>query len=132
MRHPDWQIRLEAFVSERMGAPFVWGSNDCALFAADAVLAMTGADYAEEHRGHSTSIGAARAVKSGGGLQAMATKSLGDPIPTAFARPGDVVLLVVQGRSAFGICNGTTAIGPGLSEIVAVSMADAVAAWRVE
>lgn len=34
----------------RRSVPFAWGSNDCRLFAADAVQAMTGVDHAAELR----------------------------------------------------------------------------------
>jgi hypothetical protein len=40
-----WQTRaFHEFLISRARAPFVWGVNDCALFAADGVLAITGVD----------------------------------------------------------------------------------------
>ena len=39
MRHPDWPSRLVDFIESRRNSPFVWGSNDCLCFAADALIA---------------------------------------------------------------------------------------------
>ena len=50
-RREDWPERLLAFARSRERQPFVWGTNDCALFAADAALAMTGHDFAAPFRG---------------------------------------------------------------------------------
>ena len=50
-RLEDWPERLAAFVEARRAMPFRWGQNDCALFAADAVAAVTGVDLAERWRG---------------------------------------------------------------------------------
>lgn len=50
-RVEDWPERLAAFIEQRRKMPFAWGSNDCALFAADAVCAITGVDLGEPFRG---------------------------------------------------------------------------------
>ena len=39
------------FLLARADMAFAWGTNDCALFAADAVEAITGVDIAEDFRG---------------------------------------------------------------------------------
>lgn len=41
----------EVFLRARAAMSFAWGSNDCALFAADGILAMTGVDLAADFRG---------------------------------------------------------------------------------
>ena len=51
MRKEDWPERLMALIAERRSRPFAWGEQDCALFACDAVAAMTGADPAAWFRG---------------------------------------------------------------------------------
>ena len=51
-RPPFWDTKLlPAFVQARKDRPFSWGSNDCCLTAADAVLAITGTDIASDFRG---------------------------------------------------------------------------------
>jgi hypothetical protein len=130
-RHYDWQLRLEAFARERLSMPFAWGRNDCATFAADAVQAMTGERLLADLRGYADERGAARLIGAAGGLRAIACQALGEPVSPCFARPGDVVLLLAQGRETLGICNGPTVCGPGAEGMLNLPMADAVAAWRV-
>src|SRR5690348_10475155 len=63
-KHEHWQTRhFHAFLMERCDQPFAWGTNDCALFAADAILANTGTDIAAEFRGlYTTERGAFEAI----------------------------------------------------------------------
>lgn len=112
MRPEDWERRLLDFVEARRTVPFVWGTNDCALFAADWVAALTGEDPAAWFRGrYTTEGGAARALLAwckGQGLdlrlagsagerftarlEAVATDILGAPLNTPLlAQRGDVV-----------------------------------------
>lgn len=49
-RRPDWRVRLDAYVAAAWRAPFDWGSNNCGLFVAGAIEAMTGVDPAAELR----------------------------------------------------------------------------------
>jgi hypothetical protein len=131
IRLPDWQLRLESFVTQRQSVPFVWGANDCALFAADAVQAITGRDPAPHLRGHRNARQAICAVREHGGLGAIAWAALGPSMPVLRASVGDVVLVRVGKRLALGVCNCATVLGPGPLGVVAVPMADAVLAWGV-
>ncbi len=66
-RLPDWRARLDDYLDSIEGRPFAWGELDCALFAADAVQAITGVDLAADFRGkYSDQAGAEAAVKSAG------------------------------------------------------------------
>jgi hypothetical protein len=126
----DWQLRLEAFARERTPRPFEWGSNDCALFAADCVQALTGQQVCPELRGYD-GRGALRLLEEHGGLHGLASKALGEPIPPVFATVGDVVLVRMGEGEALGICNGGVVIGPGPDGMAVVGMEAALAAWRV-
>lgn len=130
-RLPDWQLRLEAFARERRTMPFAWGRNDCAIFAADAVEALTGARLLPELRGHLDARGAMRAMQRLGGLRCIAAQALGGEILRKFARVGDVVLVQAGRREALSICNGNSVIGPGAAGMVSVSIRQAIAVWRV-
>ncbi|WP_399696614.1 DUF6950 family protein [Xenophilus sp.] len=131
MRERDWEQRLAAFVAERRAMPFEWGRNDCCLFAADAVRAMTGDDHAIGLRVHTSAQEAARLVLARGGLRQIATDALGESVPPAMATVGDVVLLMNEGRELLAVCNGGTAIAPGERGMVALGMDAALAAWKV-
>lgn len=127
----EWQSALAEVVALRMAAPFEWGVNDCCLFAADCVLAMTGHDPAADARGsYSDERGAARVLKKLGGLAEIAAQRVGDEIPPAMARVGDVVLGKID-RECLGICGGETWHAPSASGLVASPMSTALRAWRV-
>ncbi len=117
-RVQDWPTALGLFLAEKSSEPFVWGRNDCVLFAADAVLALTGVDPCAKVRGkYKTAKGAAAAIGRHGGIAAAAEKALaelgGSPIAPAFAQRGDIAL----GHSDLGLTvlvRGADAwVGPG-------------------
>jgi hypothetical protein len=73
-RRPFWDTRLlEQFLIERRFMPFKWGENDCALFVADAVEAITGVDIATDFRGYTDQPGAFQAIRVVIGAAAGAT-----------------------------------------------------------
>ena len=128
----DWQVRFEAFIKARRALPFAWGSNDCAIFAADCVQAITGQDPAPAGlRSHATEKQAARSLERHGGLVGIATAALGEPVPISQACVGDVVLCKSGKRDMLAICNGSTALAPSAQGLVSVGMDDASMCWRV-
>ncbi|MDN8617879.1 DUF6950 family protein [Variovorax ginsengisoli] len=131
MRRSDWQQRFSAFAAERRGMAFAWGQNDCCLFAADAVLAMTGDDWGADYRGTYDDVKSALRVMPEGGLREVATRALGEPVTPLMAAVGDVLLMMNEDRELLAICNGVNAIGPGPSGIVVLGMESALAAWKV-
>lgn len=64
-RQKHWATRAyHSFLMERAKTPFAWGVHDCALFAADGVLAVTGTDIAADFRGkYSDQAGAFALIK---------------------------------------------------------------------
>ena len=64
-KHKHWHTHaFDPFLRERAEMPFAWGSNDCALFAADAILANTGIDIADDFRGkYTTQLGALKTIR---------------------------------------------------------------------
>lgn len=105
VRLARWEPRLRLYLEEQRHAPFAWGRNDCALFVAGAVAAMTGVDLAAAFRGgYSDARGAAAALKAHGAgtLRATVTALLGPALHPARAMRGDVV----ECRKALGVCTG--------------------------
>ena len=85
-RFPDWSERLADFLAARRSMPFAWGSNDCCMFAADCVLLLTGKDFAEFRGEYEDARRAAELLLQVGGVEAIATRKLGDPIPWQMAQ----------------------------------------------
>jgi hypothetical protein len=138
-RLPDWQVRLFALCAQRHDVPFAWGTSDCALWAADAVLAQTGVDHAAaDWRGsYTTGVQAVRRVALAGGLQGIATAALGPAVAPVWAAVGDVVLVHQPEapdatlRDLLAVCMGTSALAQGPHGLVPVPMTAATAAWKV-
>ena len=129
-RYRDWQSRLAGFVASRESAPFVWGSNDCALFMFDAIEAMTGYDPVADLRDYSSELGAARILKRKGGMRGLAKERLGAEIHPMQAQVGDVGLVDVGGRESFALCGGSFWLSPGPNGLVRLDLGVAVMAWR--
>lgn len=98
-------LLLLEFVDSRKDTAFKWGTNDCCLFTADAVIAMGGPDLAAKVRGkYSTEIGAKRVLSKmfKNGLKG----ALSGILPTVekdFAQRGDIVLFESELGPTFGI-----------------------------
>ena len=128
----DWQVRFEAFIASRNAKPFTWGTNDCAIFAAECVHALTGCDVAlPALRKHKTELQAARLLRRHGGVAGITTAALGQPVPANTAQVGDVVLTQSGGRDMLAICNGDTCVAPGAVGLVFIPMATASVCWRL-
>lgn len=130
MRNDNWAEALDAILTERMSEPFCWGKNDCALFAADCVLAMTGQDYAAAFRGkYDSEIGAVKALKRYGKGDLESTMDAQFPRkPVTLAQRGDVVMR----EGALGICMGATSFFVTIADgLAGYKTADCLTAWGV-
>lgn len=110
-RKPTWENDLADFIADRLNMPFEWGNHDCALFAADAVEAMTGIDPASDFRGNYTTQKTAReALREFG--QGTLLKTYQDRFsekPVSFAIRGDLI----WNGFAIGVCYGSFALFVG-------------------
>lgn len=118
-RLPDWDARLGELIASRRGSPHDWGHNDCVMWAADAVLAVTGRDIAAHVRGtYRGEAGAARMLVLEGVRDAagIADKYLGRRRHVSTARPGDVVVgHLSSGEPCLGVCYGRRSLFVGVA-----------------
>jgi hypothetical protein len=132
-RHQNWVALLYAFIEQRKSMGFAWGQNDCCMFAADAVLAMTGVDYAANFRGkYTTKVGAARALRryGAGTIQATLTELLGAPVSRLNLRRGDVVLGSLNGQPTAGILLQHP-VAPSDDTLAHFNASDIICGWRI-
>jgi hypothetical protein len=131
MRQDGWEVRLADAVESVRNTPFQWGRHDCATWAADVRLALTGQDAAAAWRGrYKSGRGALRVMRRMGfrTLEAGVTGILGAPLPTPLlAQRGDVVLY----GDALGVCIGATGLFLGPDGLVELPIAACRLAWRV-
>lgn len=134
-RHLDWEQRLGDYLDSVRDKPFCWGRHDCALHSANAVLAMTGEDFAAEFRGKYRSVaGSVRALRlyGAGDLASTMTAKFGESISPAFAQRGDVVM---SSTGDLGICMGPSAFFVGQEGerpgLLLVPRREWAQAWRV-
>lgn len=132
-RFPDWPERLGRALRERLSLPFAWGSNDCAIFAADCILAQTGVDFAEGLRGAYSSYEEAEALlaaKGWHGLQGLADAFL--PRREGRHRRGDVVLLKGRVGSFLAVSlGGDIAIAPAAKRADQIRTTQILGVWGV-
>lgn len=100
---------LSRFLRERRNVAFAWGTNDCMLFAADAVYAMTGTDPAVRWRGYDSKDAAETIIRDTGGVNRLITEGLGvEPHQNPLrARRGDVVAMELPGGWTAGVVDDT-------------------------
>lgn len=108
MRHQHWHVALIQYLATCARTPFAEGSNDCALFAAGAVEAMTGTDYAAPYRGrYTTTKGGLRMLRRAGFADHIALAAANLPeIPVSSAKPGDVAAVATPEGEALGVVQG--------------------------
>lgn len=131
-RYPDWESRLYDFFEEMRDVPHAYGSNDCGLFGASAVLAITGIDPAAHIRGtYSTEIGCAKMLLPYGGLFEFVDMLLPRD-DLAMCRRGDLVGMNGERGPFIAVAWGTMAVSVNDSGTVQIPMDQAVARWRID
>ncbi len=141
MRKINWHYLLEQEITRASALPFEWGTHDCALFACNAILAMTGDDPAIDFRGiydSEESANAALEAFAGGGLLETAEKicaRLAYPeTAPAFAGRGDVALCDLPTGNTLGIVslNGREVLVAAPHGLLRVPFSKIIKAWKVE
>jgi hypothetical protein len=142
-RAQHWATRsYHDFLLSRAKTPFAWGQHDCALFAADGVLAMTGVDIAADFRGKYTNEASALALikqLAGGSTVAdaaawcAAKHGLVEREYPLMAQRGDLVVLEDSGRLIAGLIHlsGRHIVAAGETGLKRILITAAKRAWKV-
>ncbi|AET73304.1 hypothetical protein EMVG_00018 [Emiliania huxleyi virus PS401] len=108
VRKKTWRPDLAEYVAAAARQPFRPGRHDCALFAAGAVKAMTGADFARGYRSTYRSLAKGRQVLQEKGFAdhvALAAHHLPEIAPI-MAQEGDIAVVAGDADSALGVVQG--------------------------
>ena len=118
-RLENWPSLLSEFLERKSKEEFAWGINDCLIFPADCVAALTGVDFAAPYRGkYSTESEALEyAARLNGielpegetcGTSAIITAFLGERRQNALqGQRGDVVVALIGDHITGGIIDDT-------------------------
>jgi len=104
MKKLNWTVAFIQFTQAQRSTTFAWGSNDCVMFAADAVALMTDVDPAKASRGkYKTESGAKKhLVAKYGDLYKAWDSQLERLENIHFVQNGDVVVF----DGALGLTSG--------------------------
>jgi hypothetical protein len=137
-----WTTALHTFFMGEANLPFAWGSNDCCLFAANAVEAITGTDLADDFRGKYRDEASAFALinsVSGGSTVAdaaahcAAKHGLTEYTHPLMAKRGDLVVISNGGNLIAGVVhlNGRDVISTSGTGLVRLPITAVVRSWSV-
>ena len=134
-RLPNWPELLAGKIDDARTSPFVWGENDCCLFAADCVEIITGINLAGDYRSYKTKAEALHLLKKYGGVAGIAeviAKQHGIlEIPPLNAQRGDVCLFDIGRGDTLGIVAGEHIFAPGKDGLLGLPILQAKRAWRI-
>lgn len=129
MRNHD---ALHAYLRACQNKPFAWSMRDCCIgFAAGAVKAQTGVDHLEGVRPWKSMRGAANELKRRGGWIEAVSSRLPEIAP-AFAKRGDVALVVGPGMTALMIVEGEMLVGVGADGLIRLPREAMSVAWSAD
>lgn len=134
LRRSDWRLALMQYLGEVARTPLQFGTHDCALFAAGAVQAMTGQDFAAPYRGRYKTLDAGLRLlrRDGFADHAALARSVLPVIAVAEAMPGDLAILPLDPVPALGVVQGAGIYVLDLQgQLGLVPLTDAIEALRV-
>lgn len=116
-RHDNWQERLSNLIRERVSTSFEFGKFDCTQFAFQAIEASIEEDYSVPYAGkYTTAKGALKMLRKVHKVNQpieLMDLLLGERLPIAFARKGDIVA-VDAGKVGLEVPANIDVFGPVL------------------
>jgi hypothetical protein len=134
MRKQGWEKRLTDFLEAQRKLPFVWGQNDCVLFASKAANEVVDRDLTPEMLGYGE-YDKARAIEilreHGGDISGIFDKHFKRKVKS-MAQRGDIALVKHKDQKAAGVIVGRYVMCKTLDGMINVPMNDAIIVWGVE
>lgn len=130
MAHQSIASALSAYLAA--SPPFDWQASNCVQFAAGWVQLI---ERRQVQAPGALGLADARRMmrRWAGSLGDCVTRELArEPVPTAAARPGDVVLIERDGGQTLGICAGRTAAVLTAAGVAHIPMQAAQSAWHIK
>jgi hypothetical protein len=136
MRCEGWEKKLSDYLEAQAKTPFVWGENDCVLFAAKAAQEiLTGRDIAGEissYGEYNEQTAADIITQHGGSLAGIFDKHFSRKHKHTVQR-GDIAIIDFNGQEAAGVVSGRYVFCKSLSgRLVPINIINILTAWEVE
>ena len=143
-RKEHWATRdFHQFLIDHASKSFEWGSHDCALFAANAVQAITGTDIADDFRGkYTTQLGAFRTISkvtsgstvADAAAYCAAKHDLTEHEHPLMAKRGDLVVINNGGDLIAGVVhlNGRHVVSVSETGLMMLPITNIVRAWSLD
>lgn len=134
MRYADWQKRFWAAMDAQRKSAFVWGSNDCVLFAASMADAISDGGYVRRAKDSFawTNAREAAALLSAGELQQQVEAVLGPLLPWPRLNMGDIALVLDdKARQSLSIHDGCQFIGKTENGVQSIPFHYVQGGWHV-
>jgi hypothetical protein len=135
-RQSNWPGLLALFIAINQNKKFEFGTNDCAMLAANWVSLATTKNFGKQYK-YQSNLGADRILKSSGGVRGIADKYL-PRVKLNFAKRGDLVALRVNPappawkNTSLGILLGREAVFAGPKGLTFIPRNELLKiAWRV-
>lgn len=130
-RTPDWVECMWEVIDAHEYAEFAWGVNDCCIFAARCVDAMTGTLHEIDlSEAYSDEASALAYIAAHGSLADALTHHLGEPVGGRALR-GDVVMCANGGTPCVGVCVGATVACMGENSMAYLPRSDITQRWAI-
>jgi hypothetical protein len=144
-KNEHWLTRsFNQFLIANAKTPFAWGTNDCCMFAANAILANTGIDIATDFRGKysdeasafaliATVTGVTNPTVADAAAHCAAEHGLVEYKHSLMAKRGDLVVISNGGTLICGVVhlNGRQVISVSQSGAVRLPISNVVRSWSV-
>lgn len=131
MRRNDWASRMFAVIEQHLRRPFEYAQNDCSLFVARVVDAMTDSTFeAQILAEYKDEESALALIARHGSLSAAVSHYLGPPSNERALR-GDVVMFDGGQGDAVGIWDGRQIVAMGESGLRSLRRTEVRQVWRV-
>jgi hypothetical protein len=118
-------------IEDHADAEFLWGVNDCCLFVARVIDAMTDTshelDLASQYSDEATALAY---IASHGSLETAVSFHLGNP-SSGRAQRGDAVMCANNGNPCIGICVGSTVACVGESGLRWLPRSEILTRWTI-
>lgn len=131
IRREDWLEKMWSTIEQHQSTAFVWGENDCCLFAAKVVDAMCDSEFEKQLKEkYNDQDSAIRYIVEEGGMEKAVSGYLGES-KTGRAQRGNVVLFEGALGETLGICIGSTIAAVSDSGVIYMPRSATICYWTI-